>query len=49
VLLVVLRDVESVTLTVMEEVPLAEGVPLMTPDEDKVKPAGREPEARLHE
>ena len=45
--LVAVREAESVTLTVMEEVPLAVGVPLMTPAEDNDKPAGSEPEARL--
>jgi len=45
--LVAVRESESVTLMLMEEVPLAVGVPLMTPVEDKVEPAGREPEARL--
>jgi hypothetical protein len=45
--LVAVRAAESVTLTVMDEVPLAVGVPLMAPAEDKVKPAGNVPEARL--
>ena len=46
-LLVAVREAESVTLTVTEKVPLAVGVPPMAPAEDKVKPAGRDPEARL--
>jgi hypothetical protein len=45
--LAAVREAESVTLIVMEEVPLAVGVPPMAPDEDKVKPTGRDPEARL--
>ena len=46
--LAAVREAESVTLRVMEEVPLAVGVPAMTPAEDNVKPAGSVPEARLH-
>jgi hypothetical protein len=39
---------ESVAWTVKEKVPLALGVPLMTPELESVRPAGSEPEARLH-
>ena len=38
---------ESFTVTLNEEVPLADGVPLMAPAVERVRPAGREPEARL--
>ena len=37
-------ELESVTLTVNEEVPAVVGVPLICPEPLSVKPAGREPE-----
>ena len=36
----------SVTFTVNEKEPAAVGVPLIRPDDDKVKPAGSDPELR---
>ena len=39
---------ESLTVTLKEEVPLAEGVPLMAPLVESANPAGKVPEARLH-
>ena len=39
------EELESVTLTVKEEVPAAVGVPLITPLPLSVKTAGNEPEA----
>ena len=40
---------ESAAVTVKEYVPLAVGVPPITPAEDMTKPGAREPEARLQE
>ena len=37
-------ELESVTLTVNEEVPAVAGVPLIWPELLSVRPAGREPE-----
>jgi hypothetical protein len=36
-------------LTLKDEIPLVEGVPLMAPPVERANPAGREPEAKLHE
>jgi hypothetical protein len=38
---------ESFTVMLKEDVPLAEGVPLIAPTVESARPAGREPEARL--
>lgn len=43
------EDSESRSVTLKEEEPLASGVPLMTPLVERVSPAGREPDAKLHE
>jgi hypothetical protein len=37
-------ELESVTLTVTEEVPVVVGVPLIAPEMLSVRPAGKEPE-----
>ena len=42
-------DSESWALTLKDEIPLVEGVPLMAPPVERANPAGREPEAKLHE
>ena len=39
---------ESLTVTLNENVPLAVGMPLIVPLVDRVNPAGKEPEGRLH-
>lgn len=39
---------ESLTVMLNEDVPLADGVPLIAPALESVRPAGREPEAMLH-
>ena len=46
---VTLLDVlsESLTVTLKEEAPLADGVPLMVPVVERAKPAGKDPEATL--
>jgi hypothetical protein len=38
---------ESFTVTLNSKVPLALGVPLIVPLAERVRPAGKEPEARL--
>jgi hypothetical protein len=38
--------IESVALTVKDDVPEAVGVPEITPPADKLRPVGREPAAR---
>lgn len=39
---------ESLTVTLNEDIPLAVGVPLIVPLGERVNPAGKEPEERLH-
>jgi hypothetical protein len=41
-------DSESLTVTLKEEATATVGVPLMVPLEERVNPAGTEPEATLH-
>jgi len=41
------EDSESLTVTLKEDVPLAVGLPLMTPLVERVNPAGKDPEARV--
>jgi hypothetical protein len=38
------EELESVTLTMKFEVPVAVGVPEIVPEAESVRPAGREPE-----
>jgi hypothetical protein len=45
---VAVAELLSVARTVMFEVPDPVGVPLTTPVDDILKPAGKVPEARLH-
>lgn len=40
-------DSESLTVTLNADVPLAVGLPLMTPLVERVNPAGKDPEARV--
>jgi hypothetical protein len=40
-------DSESLAVTLKDDVPLAEGLPLMAPLVERANPAGREPEAKL--
>jgi hypothetical protein len=35
-------------MTLKDDVPLVEGIPLMVPLVERANPAGREPEAKLH-
>ena len=47
--LLIVKPVLSLTVTANEADPAPEGIPLTTPDADKVKPVGSEPLVRLHE
>jgi hypothetical protein len=40
-------DSESLAVTLKDDVPLAEGMPLIVPVVERVNPSGKEPEAEL--